>query len=400
MKEGWEVKTIGDVCISKSSNISQNKLANDEGEYPIFGASGLIKHVSFYHRDKPYLSIVKDGSGFGRITKMDAYTSVIGTLQYIIPKEDINLDYLNYFLMSVDFKKYVSGAAIPHIYFKDYKNEPFLWMPLPEQERIVAILEDAFAAIAKAKENAEQNLGNAKDLFESYLQGIFKEKGNGWEEKELGEIVDNIMTGPFGSMLHKSDYVEDGTPVINPQNIIDGQIVSLQKTMINEATFNNLKKYALKLGDIVIARRGEMGRCGIVKSDNVGWLCGTGSFVIRVNTGKADSKFLSIILSSAEVKRRLEKSSIGATMSNLNQTILSELLLNVPPVNVQQAIVQKLDTLSAETKRLEAIYQKKIEDLEELKKTILQRAFSGELSGESAAVTPRRGNAGQVEIVF
>ncbi len=104
LPKGWELKTIGDVCVSASSNVSQNKLADDEGDYPIFGASGLIKKVSFYHRDKPYLSIVKDGSGVGRVTKMDAYTSVIGTLQYILPRENIDLDYLNYSLMSVDFK--------------------------------------------------------------------------------------------------------------------------------------------------------------------------------------------------------------------------------------------------------------------------------------------------------
>ena len=122
MKQGWEVRKLGDVCYSKASNISQNKLADEIGDYPIFGASGLIKNVSFYHRDKPYLSIVKDGSGFGRITKMDAFTSVIGTLQYILPNDEIDLDYLNYSLMSVDFKKYLQGAAIPHIYFKDYKG--------------------------------------------------------------------------------------------------------------------------------------------------------------------------------------------------------------------------------------------------------------------------------------
>ena len=117
MKVGWQMKTLGDVCDKASSNVSQNQLNNEVGEYPIFGASGLIKNVSFYHRDKPYLSIVKDGSGVGRVTKMDAFTSIIGTLQYILPNEGIDLDYLNYSLMSVDFKKYVAGAAIPHIYF-------------------------------------------------------------------------------------------------------------------------------------------------------------------------------------------------------------------------------------------------------------------------------------------
>jgi type I restriction enzyme S subunit len=91
MKQGWEIKTVGDVCDKASSNVSQNQLDNEIGEYPIFGASGLIKNVSFYHQKNPYLSIVKDGSGFGRVTKMDAYTSVIGTLQYILPKENVDL---------------------------------------------------------------------------------------------------------------------------------------------------------------------------------------------------------------------------------------------------------------------------------------------------------------------
>jgi type I restriction enzyme S subunit len=171
--EGWAEKTLGEVCCSKSSNVSQNQLTDEVGDYPIFGASGLIKNVSFYHRDKPYLSIVKDGSGFGRITKMDAFTSVIGTLQYILPNDDIDLDYLNYSLMSVDFKKYVQGAAIPHIYFKDYKNEPFLWMPLQEQKNIVQKLDALSAEIKKLEAIYNQKINDLEELKKSFLQKAF-----------------------------------------------------------------------------------------------------------------------------------------------------------------------------------------------------------------------------------
>jgi len=188
MKKGWEIKKMGEVCYKGSSNVSQNQLTNDNGDFPIFGASGFIKNVSFYHNDKPYLSIVKDGSGVGRVTKMDAYTSAIGTLQYIFPKDGIDLNYLYYSLLTIDFKKYVAGAAIPHIYFKDYQNEPFLYVPLPEQHRIVSILNQCFAAIDNAKANAEQNLKNTRELFESYLQGVF-ENGKGWEVKRLKDIA-------------------------------------------------------------------------------------------------------------------------------------------------------------------------------------------------------------------
>ena len=184
-----------------------NRFLCPKCDYGVYFNRQSLEKGFFYHQDKPYLSIVKDGSGFGRITKMDAYTSVIGTLQYILPKENIDLDYLNYSLMSVDFKKYVSGAAIPHIYFKDYKNEPFLWMPLPEQQRLVSILDEAFAAIAQAKANAEQNLKNAKELFESYLQGVFEKKGDGWEEKKLGEVC---YTGAGGTPLKSQKYYYEG----------------------------------------------------------------------------------------------------------------------------------------------------------------------------------------------
>ena len=176
-RENWLIKTIGDICEKGSSNISQNQLENNEGEYPIFGASGFIKCVDFYHQDKKYLSIVKDGSGVGRVTLMEAYTSVIGTLQYILPNEDTDIDYLYYVLRAIDFKKYVAGAAIPHIYFKDYKKEPVLWMPLVEQkviaEKLKRLSDESERLLnlyqSKLKSIDELKLGILKRAFENEL---------------------------------------------------------------------------------------------------------------------------------------------------------------------------------------------------------------------------------------
>ena len=385
MKQGWEIKKLGEV-VEVLDNLRKPITKRDrvEGVYPYYGATGVLSFVHNYIFSEKLVLIGEDGAKWASGDK----TSFIADGKYwvnnhahvIRPMRKIILDeWIVYFLNFSDLTKYITGMTVPKLNQEKMRGIEIPLPPLPEQQRIVSILDEAFAAIAKAKDNAEQNLRNAKEVFESYLAGVFEGEGEGWEEKRLGDVVDNIMTGPFGSMLHKSDYVEVGIPVVNPQNLVDGQIIPLQKTMINKATFNRLEKYALKIGDIVIARRGEMGRCAIVKNNNVGWLCGTGSFVIRVNKKKADSEFLNIFLSSAEVKKELEKSSIGATMSNLNQSILSELLLKVPPVIEQQAIVQTLDALSAETKKLEAIYRKKIDDLEEMKKSVLEKAFSGGL---------------------
>jgi type I restriction enzyme, S subunit len=368
MKQGREIKKLGDVCYSKSSNVSQNKLVDEIGDYPIFGASGLIKNVSFYHRDKPYLSIVKDGSGFGRITKMDAFTSVIGTLQYILPNDEIDLDYLNYSLMSVDFKKYVQGAAIPHIYFKDYKNEPFLWMPFPEQQRIVAILDDAFAKMEKAKANAEQNLKNAKELFESYLQGVFENKGDGWQEVRF----ENLCKLTRGHNPPKSKFIsEPKEGYIRFYQIRDGWAD-------NYAVYVPItpQLHRVEPDEILMVAYRHIGKVfrGVSGAFNVA-LCK----ISNKDKNKLDDDYLFYVIPTDIVKGELMKRSERSLIPSMSIEHLKEILIPLPPLKEQKIIVQNLNNLSAETKKLEAIYQKKIYDLEELKKSVLQKAFAGEL---------------------
>jgi len=374
LPKGWEIKTIGDVCVSASSNVSQNKLANDEGDYPIYGASGLIKKVSFYHQDKPYLSIVKDGSGVGRVTKMDAYTSVIGTLQYILPKENIDLDYLNYSLMSVDFKKYVAGAAIPHIYFKDYKNEPFLWMPLPEQQRIVSILDEAFAAITKAKANAEQNLQNAKELFESYLQGVFEKKEDGWEEKTLGQLC--IFTQGIQRDVKLQSEIQ-GENQVRFLRIVDYTQGNEPPRFIDFPG----EKYILNTDDVALVRYGAS--TGFVCRGLEGALANNLFRVIPKSLDKLTNDFLFIYLQSPIFQNVIKTTMNGAAMPAISFGLIEEIPFPLPPLKDQQTIVRQLDALRAETQKLEAVYQKKIDDLEELKKSILQKAFAGDLGLKS-----------------
>ncbi len=365
LPRGWELRTLGDVCEKGSSNVSQNQLADEVGDYPIFGASGLIKNVSFYHQGKPYLSIVKDGSGVGRVTKMEANTSVIGTLQYILPKEGIDLAYLYYNLISIDFKKYVAGAAIPHIYFKDYKNEPFLWMPLPEQQRIVAIVDEAFTAIAKAKANAEQNLKNAKELFESYLQGVFELPGEGWEEHNLAHLCLEIFAGGDAPKDDFSDFKDEKHPIPIYANSVK------DKGLYGFTSISRVTKPS-----ITIAARGS----------------GTGHTEIRYDEYLPIVRLIVLIPDLDIVSLEFLKYSIdgikitstGSAIPQLTVPMIKEYEVAVPSLSEQQSIVERLDTLSAETKRLEAIYQQKIVALDELKKTLLQKAFRGELNTEKS----------------
>lgn len=378
MKKGWEIIKLGEVCERASSNVSQNQLSNDEGAYPIFGASGLIKNVSFYHQENPYLSIVKDGSGVGRVTKMDARTSIIGTLQYILPKENVDLDYLFYSLISIDFKKYVAGAAIPHIYFKDYKDEPFLWMPLSEQKRIVQILNDAFEKVDTLKSNAERNLQNAKELFESALTDELKPR-KGWEEKKLGELA-TFRNGMNFTRTGKGDVIQ----IVGVKDFQKSFWVPFDtlETVTLDGKLNEID--LLKENDILAVRsNGNPALIGrTLLSGKVNGNISHSGFTIRI---RLDSSVISPIylchyLKTQKTRKELVDSGNGVGIKSLNQGSLSSLSIPFPKSLIeQQTIVQKLEVLSSNCQSLVTNYQKTIVQCEDMKKAILAKAFNGEL---------------------
>jgi type I restriction enzyme, S subunit len=380
MNQGRILKTLGDVCEKGSSNISQNQLDNEFGEYPIFGASGLIKKISFYHQAKPYLSIVKDGSGYGRVTKMNAFSTVIGTLQYIIPKDNVDLDYLYYSLLSVDFKKYVAGAAIPHIYFKDYKNEPFFWIPLSEQQHIVAILDKAFAAIDNAKANSEQNLINARELFDSFLQGVYNYDKTSWEVKTLEEVVNKDCTLSYGIVQPGGDF-ENGLPVVRPTDLTQKLIYKSGLKLIDPKLAGAYKRTILNGNDLLLCVRGTTGVISIATEELKGANVTRGIVPIRFDVRKINQLFGYYTLISKYVQEQIKNKTYGTALMQINIGDLRKLKILFPKSLLeQQNIVHQLEILNDGTKKLEAIYQKKIADLGELKKSILYKAFNGELN--------------------
>jgi len=161
-----------------------------------------------------------------------------------------------------------------------------------------------------------------------------------------------IQTGPFGSSLHKSDYKIGGTPVINPASLKDGKITPIEEMAIGPETLKRLQVFKLNAGDIVMARRGEMGRCAVVTEGEEGWLCGTGSLVLRL-PNVPHTPFPAILIGSPEVREYLGSASVGTTMQNLNQSILARMPIGVPPLAEQRRIVAKVDQPMALVDQLE-----------------------------------------------
>jgi len=411
-KKGWEIKKLGEVCGFSNGLWT--------GKKPPFQKVGVIRNTNFTKEGKlddsdiVYLDVEqtqfakrkllygdiileKSGGGpkqpVGRVIIFDKkkgdfsfsnFTSVIR----ILNRGLIDFNYLHRFL----FFSYISGitekmqshsTGIRNLKFDDYKNIEIPLPPLHEQQRVVAILDEAFAVIAKAKANAEQNLKNAKELFESYLQGVFENKGEGWEEKTLEELADETCTLSYGIVQPGNEY-PNGLPIIRPTDLTRRLINLDGLKRINPKLADGYKRTKLTGNELLLCVRGSTGVVSIALKELEGANVTRGIVPIRFNSKLINQDFGYYLLISNYIQKQIKAKTYGTALMQINIGDLRKILTPFPSLKEQQAIVKKLDALSTETKKLEAIYQKKTEDLEELKKAVLEKAFRGELIKENA----------------
>lgn len=192
-----------------------------------------------------------------------------------------------------------------------------------------------------------------------------------WESVKLGDISSGIQTGPFGSQLHQSDYTEDGTPVVMPKDLIGGKISEQSIARVGAEHVQRLQRHIIRNGDILYSRRGDVGRCAFATERETGWLCGTGCLRVTVNPRVADKKFVFYQLQQSSTIGWVEKHAVGATMLNLNTTILSNIPVFLPPIETQRRIA---DILSAYDDLIEN-NRKQIKLLEEAAQRLYKEWF-------------------------
>ena len=250
MKEGWEVKKIKDICDKASSNIVQNKITDLSGDYPVFGASGYVQNVDFYHRDKQYIGVVKDGSGVGRVNLYPAYSSLLGTLQYILPKEGYLINYVAYALKGLNLAKFVSGAAIPHIYFKDYGEERISVPPFSEQSQIVEELDQLSNIIEKKRQQLSELDNLAQSIFyDMFGDPVTNEKG--WEVKKLKDITSKIGSGATPKGGNES-YKGEGISLIRSLNVYNNSFKYKDLAHIDDEQASALNNVIVEIGDVLL----------------------------------------------------------------------------------------------------------------------------------------------------
>ena len=410
MNEGWEVKKLGDVCEfvrgpfggSLKKNIFKSEgYAVYEQKHAIYDQFDDIRYfidenkfndMKRFELNSGDLIMSCSGTmGKMAIVPENIKKGIINqALLKLTPSKDISIVFLKLWMQSESFqdslKAYSQGAAIQNVAsVKILKEIEIPLPPLPEQKRIVAILDEAFESMAKAKENAEKNLKNTNEIFESYLQSVFENKGEGWEEKTLGEITTKIGSGATPRGGNKS-YKTEGISLIRSMNVHDRYFKEKNLAFIDEDQANNLSNVTLQEDDVLFNITGaSVTRCCIIPAEYLPARVNQHVSIIRPKPEIMESSYLNLLLTSKYYKDQLLfTGEQGATRQAITKVQLQEFVINYPLLKEQQAIVQKLDALSAKTKKLETIYVKKLADLEELKKSILAKAFDGELTEASA----------------
>ena len=297
----------------------------------------------------------------------------------VLPKEGIDRDYLYYFLLAVVAELYAKthGSGMVHITKAPFMNTPIPVPSLPEQERIVARIEELFSQLDAGVET----LKKTKAQLAVYRQAVLKEAFSSElssKTVEIREIVDDIRIGPFGTMLHKSDYISGGVPVINPQHIKSGKILPSASVTVSEEKARDLSAYRLQTNDIIMGRRGEMGRSAAITDVENGWLCGTGSILFRLKPN-FDAGFYAQILSSPDVVHYLEEHATGTTMKNLNEDIVQYIPVPFVTTEMQREITMKMDCKISVCGSIEQTVDTALQQAEAMRQSILKDAFEGRL---------------------
>lgn len=393
MKEGWELKTIGEVCEVIAGQSPEGKFYNKIGN-----------GIPFYQGKKEYGEkyLGEPTTWTTKITKEakedDILISVrapVGPVNFATQKicigrglaairtsKLIDKEFLYSFL--IKFESEIignTGAVFNSINKAQIEAIKIPLPPLPEQQRIVAILDEAFAKIEKAKANAEQNLKNAKELFESYLQRVFEDKGDDWEEKKLIEITNKIGSGatPRGG---NESYKSEGISLVRSMNVHDLEFRDKNLAFIDDQQAIELNNVSLQENDVLLNITGaSVARCCVIPKKFLPARVNQHVSIIRAKKEIIDPTFLNLLLTSKFYKDQLLfTGEQGATRQAITKAQLEVFKIAFPiSIQEQKSLTNKLETLSLETKKLEGNYEQKIKDLEELKKSVLQKAFSGEL---------------------
>ena len=378
--KNWEIKNLGEVIEIRNGKNQQGVLS-ETGRYKIMGSAGNVMGYATDFICEAGTTIIGRKGNISKPIYIDEKFWIVDTAFGFYPKYENEIDkrLVYYLCLGIDFKSMNRGTTIPSLVKSELQVITIKYpKSLPEQQRIVTILDKAFAAIAKAKTNAEQNLKNAKELFDVHLHKYYTNKERGWEEKKLKEVAEYFN----GLTYSPKDVSDEGIIVLRSSNIqndeLDFKDIVRVKLTVKE-------KIIVKEGDILMCSRNGsarlVGKTATIKKLNEEMTFGTFMMIVRSKY----NPYLSWYFKSTDFRNQI-KVGENTMINQITRYMLDDVIISFPPIEIQDHVVKELNVLAKKIKKLEAIYTQKINDLEELKKSLLQKAFSGELTANEVLV--------------
>lgn len=374
----WQVKKLGEVIKLEYGKPLPKESRDEGGKYPAYGANGVKCWSNRYYLDKKSIIVGRKGSA-GEVNLTDEKFWPLD-VTYFVTYDDTQYDltFLYLCLKHLQLTKLAKGVK-PGINRNDVYQIEFVFPPLLEQKQIVSILDKAFEGIDIAIALAEKNLVNARELFESYLNSKLLAVASGELTQSLLSITDLIV-----DCEHKTAPIQEtGIPSIRTPNIGKGYLIFDNLNRVSEETYELWTKRAKpKAGDLILAREAPAGNVAVIPEEQRVCL-GQRTVLIRPNRETINSEYLVFLLLHPVIQSRLLAHSTGATVQHVNMKDIRNLpISDLPPIHSQRACVQQLEQVRIQVNRLEAIYRQKVAALKELKQSILQKAFSGELTAD------------------
>ena len=375
-ESSWQTKPLEEVCnVEYGTRVVQKR---DGGKgFPVYGGGGATFEMDGFNREDR-LVVARFGMS-EECTRFVAGKFFLNDSGLTVsPKNGAMLQrFLDYQMLALNDDIYAlgKGTAQKNLDVPVFRTLP-LFVPesLDEQQRIVGLLDEAFEGLATAKANAEKNLQNARALFESHLQSVFTQRGPGWVEHTLGDLIE-IQNG---YAFKSTDYTDAGCFVIRISNVQDGEITLANPRFIKLAD-KKLERFILNDGDILISLTGNIGRVGIIQEDQLPAVLNQRVARITVKDQSADRDFLFRFLLSRTFRESLQEAGHGAAQQNVSTKEIEAVRLSLPNQKEQRRIVEEFDNFAEETQRLARLYERKHAALEALKKSLLHQAFTGEL---------------------
>ncbi|MGH8737157.1 MAG: restriction endonuclease subunit S [Burkholderiales bacterium] len=388
MKDRRKTRPLGDLCdILDGQRKPITKRDRTSGDYPYYGATGIVDYVGDFIFDEPLVLVGEDGakwaSGENTAFHVEGKCWVNNHAHVIRPHRTTILDnWLVYFLNHSDLTEFVSGLTVPKLNQGNLREIPIPVPPLVDQQRIVGVLDEAFAGLATAEAHAERNLQNARALFESHLQSVFTQRGTAWVENNMQSLTTKIGSGatPRGG---EARYKSEGVALIRSLNVHDMGFRYEKLAFLDDAQANGLSNVVVQKGDVLLNITGaSVARCCVVPADVLPARVNQHVSIIRPIAGKLSPEFLHYLLISRPYKHVLLQRGEegGSTRQAITKAQIQKFKVAHPKTLAeQQEFVARLNVLSTETQRLESLYQQKQAAFAALKKSLLHQAFSGGL---------------------